>query len=108
MQSVNARQSFVSRGTHSFSTWNDKNYADCILQRYLGSNPNSRLEVVSALNFSNYTRYSFCIDVNHGVEKYNPKVYFGTVQSVTELWLFDNNSGLKSELRDQEKSGSCS
>ncbi len=106
MQSVEARQTYTSKGAYAFGIWNnesDKYASEPIL---LGNNPINALEVVSMLNISNLAQCMFHFNRNYSTGKYSPKVHLGTIQGISTGWLFDNNSGLKSELRDPQKSGS--
>ncbi len=69
----------------------------------LGSNPISKLEIVSSLNSFNLGRMMYHYNYTVCTQKYNLKVYFGTIQSVNESWNWDNNMGLSAD----QKSGSC-
>jgi len=99
---VKVRTSLTSRGIHGFSAWNYSGYSYTLGQINLGSNPLSKLEVASCLNLFNYASYSWWYSEDRAAAKYNPKVYFGTIQGVSKYWNLESNSGLKSG----QKSGS--
>ncbi len=104
------RTSTTSRGILTLSSWNNPDYTYSVGQLSLGTNPNSRLEVVSLLNFFNLGRWMYHFNYPVCPTKYNSKVYLGAVQSVAFQWNHDNNLGLKNGLGDLlggvEKSGS--
>ena len=55
----------------------------------MGSNPLSRIEVVSSLNIlSQANRMYMYYDQEMG-SKYSPKVYLGTLQSIAYWWNYD-------------------
>ena len=63
------------------------------MQLYLGYNPLSKLEVVSGLNVFNYASGSFAYNSADRTQKYTPKVYLGTLQSIANWWNHDNQNG---------------
>ena len=52
-----------------------------------GSNPLSRLEVVSLLNIPSQAHELYYYTSTSCPAKYNPKVYLGTLQSIAYWWL---------------------
>ncbi len=102
MGSVNIRTSHTSQGSLTFNPYNGDANQYAVSAINLGSNPLSKLEIVSSLNSFNIARWQY--HYNYGVctKKYNLKVYLGAVQSVAEAWQLDNNTGIKSD----QKSGS--
>ncbi|HBD06395.1 MAG TPA: hypothetical protein DCY93_03180 [Firmicutes bacterium] len=77
----------------------------------LGNNFIAKLEIVSSLNSFNISHHLYHFNYINCPEKYNPKVYFGTIQSVSFWWLYDNQTGQTNGLANQDgspqKSGSC-
>lgn len=100
------RTSCTSRAVHALAPWNNSTHTYSISQLYAGTNPLSKLEIASAINFFNYGMYSMWYNSSLCLPKYNLKLYLGTVQSLGYLWNYDANSGLKTELQDMQKSGS--
>ncbi len=89
------RYAFTSRGWVALSPWNDATFAYSILQIALGTNPISYLEVVSGLNAINLGTYTYHYNSNNRTQKYNPKVYIGTAQTLGIDWNFDQQTGIK-------------
>ncbi len=59
----------------------------------MGSNPLSRIEVVSSLNIlSQANRMYMYYDQEMG-SKYSPKVYLGTLQSIAYWWITQYQNG---------------
>ena len=56
---------------------------------YLGYNPLSKIEIVSGLNLFNYAPGSLAYNSGNRTQKYNPKVYIGTLQSTSKEWNYD-------------------
>ncbi len=106
MGNVNLRNAQTSRGMFALSPWIDGAYYSSVIQLLLGSNPLSKLEVVSALNSFNLGRWEYHFNQSVYPPKYNPKVYLSAVQSVGYAWNTDNNSGLSGEQKWLQKSGS--
>ncbi len=90
----------------ALSSWNDKNYTYTICAINLGSNPIGSLEIVSSLNSFNLARYQYHFNYPYCTQKYNPKVYFGTIQTTSTEWLYDNDPARKNLAQGSEKSGS--
>ena len=59
----------------------------CIL---LGSNPNSRLQVVSALNTVNISTQMYAYSPTNRTAKYYPKVYIGPSKTIGQLWIYED------------------
>ncbi len=59
----------------------------------LGSNPLSKVEIVSALNSFNLGHYQYHFNYPYCLSKYNPKVYLSAVQSVGSAWQMDTQNG---------------
>ncbi len=93
MGSVTIRNGLTSHGFLAFCAWIDSRYFGTILQMNLGSNPISKLEVVSALNSFNIAKNQYQSDYVDCAPKYNPKVYLGAVQSVVSGWNYDRQNG---------------
>ncbi len=92
MQSDEVRRVYTGRGFCGFSPWIHPNYAYSLVQLYLGSNPLSNIEIVSALNSFNIAYGIYYYFYGDRPEKYNPKLYFGTIQSVAKQWNFDQQN----------------
>ena len=84
-----ARYAFTSRGWVALSPWIEIVYAYSLLQLNLGSNPNSRLEVVSTLNTLNLSHEMLHYNYANSLERYYPKVYLGTSQTIARNWNMD-------------------
>ncbi|HBD06423.1 MAG TPA: hypothetical protein DCY93_03320, partial [Firmicutes bacterium] len=80
MGGASVRASFTSRGSHSFCPWNDSRYNYSVGQLLIGSNPISKLEVVSALNSFNLAIYQYHFNYTACPARYNPKVYLSAIQ----------------------------
>ncbi len=110
MGQVTNRNNLTSRGTIPLGAWINPNSTYMLLQLILGSNPSSKLEVVSALNSFNISDRMLQYYHASFYEKYNPKIYLGAVQSVAEKWNQDLQTGQTNGLPNldpgQEKSGS--
>ncbi len=106
MGKVTNRISLTSRGWISFGAWPQEVYTYSLLQINLGNNPNSRLEIVSSLNMLEIGRATYYYDYRYCTEKYNPKVYFGTIQSFVPDWNLDYQNSEKWASNGTEKSGS--
>ncbi len=55
----------------------------------LGYNPLSKIEIVSGLNLFSYAPGSLAYNSGNRTQKYNPKVYIGTLQSTSKEWNMD-------------------
>jgi len=110
MGKVTIRTGLTSQGFIALSPWKGDNSIYEYSAINLGNNPNSLIEIVSALNSFNLTWDQYHFNAYNCLSKYNPKVYIGAVQSVAFEWNFDNNSGLLNlpnlPLGDPQKSGS--
>ncbi len=110
MASVNIRTSQTSRGMFTVSPWLGDNSIYDFSALNLGNNFISSLEIVSALNAFNISRYQYHFNYYNCPQKYNPRVYLGAIQTASTYWLYDNNPGQKNSLGNlpgqAEKSGS--
>ncbi len=102
MGQVTIRTSLTSRGFCALSPWNGSGYEYSVLQIKLGSNPISKMEIVSLLNLSNTGFQMYHYNYVNCTKKYNPKVYLGAVQNVSKAWQVDLQNGTNSG----QKSGS--
>ncbi len=93
MGTVTTRNRLTSRGFCALSPWNGSGYEYSVLQIKLGSNPLSKIEIVSLLNLSNNGFQMYHYNYVNCTKKYNPKVYLGAVQSVTTAWQVDLQNG---------------
>ena len=59
-----------------------------------GSNPLSKLEVVSLLNIPSQAHEMYYYNTVSCPAKYNPKVYLGTTQTIAIQWNFDRQKGI--------------
>ena len=80
------RYDYTSRAFCALSPWNDATFAYSILQLKLGSNFISKLEVVSMLNIPSQAHQMYYYNTANRTQKYNPKVYLGTLQSTSVEW----------------------
>jgi len=99
MQLAYGRTSFTAQAKAGFGPWIHNNYKYSIGQINLGSNPNTKLEIVSVLNLRNLATDSFFYNTENSAVKYNPKVYISAIQTASKNWIYDNNSGLKTEKK---------
>ena len=83
------RYDYTAPGYCALSSWNDATYTYSILQLNLGSNPISKIEVVSTLNTLNLGRAMYYFYYKYRLPKYNIKVYIGTSQTIAIQWNFD-------------------
>ncbi len=111
METVTIRNSRTSRGYITLSSWNEEGgYIYTLGQIYLGSNPNSKLEIVSLLNFFNSGNLELFYDDRFCYQRYNPKLYLSAFQTVATNWNYEIQNGQKNDLGNllgkAEKSGS--
>lgn len=104
MESEEVRRGYTGRAFCAFSPWIEASKTYSILQLYLGNNPLSKLEVVSSLNSFNIADAMYHYNSYDRPLKYNPKVFFGTIQTVSIQWKDDLGTGSEK----YEKSGSYS
>ena len=88
------RYEYTASGRSTISPWNDATFAYSILQLYKGYNPLSKIEVVSSLNLFNQGRAMYYYNSADRTQKYNPKVYLGTVQTTATIWNYDYQQGI--------------
>ena len=89
------RYTFLGRGVIGLSPWSNPSEAYTLGQMYLGYNPLSKIEIVSGLNVFNYASGSLAYNSGNRTQKYNPKVYLGTVQTTATSWNYDSQTGIK-------------
>lgn len=106
MREVKLRRSFTSSGYLCFSPWNDERFIYSIVQINLGSNPLSNVEIVSTLNVLNLGAGMYGYNYADRPQKYNPKVFLGSIQGVAQSWFYDNQYPGSNTASDPEKSGS--
>ncbi len=58
-----------------------------------GSNPLSRIEVVSTLNTLNISKEMLHYNTQNCPPNYYPKVYLGTSQTTAQGWLYERING---------------
>ena len=78
-----------------FQTWTATGSEYTLLQLYLGSNPNSKLEVVSMLNIPSQAYNMYYHNLGDRIDKLNPKIYMGTLQTVARGWILQSNNTSK-------------
>ena len=88
------RYGFTSRGFAFLQSWNDASCAYSIMQLYMGSNFMANLEVVSSLNCLNISNYMYHYNTIYRTERYYPKLYLGTSQTIAAGWNGDTQSGI--------------
>ena len=84
-----ARYPYTAGAYIGLSSWSHDIYTYSIAQLNLGNNPLSRVEVVSSLNLFNQARYTYHYNYSNSPERYYPKVYLGTTQTVALGWIYD-------------------
>ena len=84
-----ARYNFTRRGWAFLQSWCVSKFEYSILQIALGSNPISKLEVVSAPNVLSYAVNSLFYSTKEDTAKYNPMVYLGTISATSSGWIYD-------------------
>ncbi len=111
MGKLTGRTSCTSKGFIALAPWfgDYSIYEHSVLN--LGTNPNSRLEVVSLINILNISSHLYSYDYNNRAAHFNPKVYMSTVQTSSINWIFDRQNGQTNGLPNlvpggYEKSGS--
>ena len=77
------------RGWAFLQSWCVSKFEYSILQIALGSNPISKLEVVSAPNVLSYAVNSLFYSTKEDTAKYNPMVYLGTISATSSGWIYD-------------------
>ncbi len=91
---VPTRYQVTNRGKLALATWNNRNYIYCLLQINKGNNPIGNLQVVSTLNTLNLSHEMLHYDYENSLERYYPKVYLGTTQTIAYAWNFDYQKGI--------------
>ncbi len=93
----------------SLNPWVNPDCTYVIIQLLMGSNSISKLEIVSALNSFNLAHEMYAYYCYTRTEKYNPKVYLGSVQTTSDDWNLDEQDPRKVDSKwaqKPEKSGS--
>ena len=67
-----------------------------------GTNPLSRIEVVSLLNILKIGKEMLHYNYQNCPTKYAPKVYLGTIQNITYNWLYDSQTYAGSIIKKPE------
>ncbi len=88
------RYEYTAGGFSSFQPWNETSCAYSILQLYKGYNPLSKIEVVSLLNLFNQAHQMYAYSPAYCTERYYPKVYIGTTQTIAKNWNYDRQTGI--------------
>ncbi len=65
-----------------------------MLQINMGSNFIGNLEVVSQLNLFNQARNMYAYNYQNSTSRYYPKVYLSTLQTLSNNWLYDRQTGI--------------
>ena len=58
----------------------------------LGYNPLSKIEIVSGLNVFNYASGSLAYNSENRTQKYNPRIYLSTPETIAFRWTFDRQT----------------
>ncbi len=106
MGDVKGITSETSRALYGLSPWNWGSYIYSVTQLNLGSDSISSLEIVSVLNSFNIGTNQYHYNQTNCTQRYNPKVYFGTIQTTAENWNFDYDSARENLQNGAQKSGS--
>ncbi len=88
------RYQVTARAKFNLSPWSEPQYSYSILQLENGNNPLSRLQVVSKLNILSQARYTYHYNSYNCPERYYPKVYIGTIQTIAKGWIYDLQKGI--------------
>ncbi len=99
-------KAYANRAYCTFSPWNLNSHMYTIQMINLGNNFISSLEIVSALNSLNLAFDQYHFNYGNCFQKYNPKVYLGTIQSAAYTWNYDKQNAEKWTQQGNEKSGS--
>ncbi len=99
---VPTRYQVTARSHLGFAPWEDKSYTYSILQIGNGSNSISKLEVVSQLNLLSQARYTYHYNSYNCPERYYPKVYIGTSQTIARNWNYDRQIYAGSDIKIPE------
>ena len=73
---------------------------------YLGYNPLSKIEIVSGLNVFNYAPGSLAYNSADRTQKYTPKVYLGTTQTIAITRIGQDIIPIEVKSNDNTKSKS--
>ncbi len=83
------RYTITDRGRHSLNPWSDSSLLYCVIVLNTGTNPLSRIEVVSLLNILKIGKEMLHYNYANSLERYYPKVYLGTSQTIARNWNMD-------------------
>ena len=92
------RYDYTAPGYCTISPWVNSSCTYSLLQLNLGSNPLSKLEVVSLLNIPSQGHAMYHYNSANRTQKYNPKVYLSTLQSVALQWNRDYQQGITLQI----------
>lgn len=110
MESEIRRKAYTARGFLSFAAYLGSSNPYELANINTGTNPLSRLEIVSAINSFNIAHEMHSYYYSTRPEKYNVKWYLGTIQSVATWWDLDQEDPKKVDEKwvggKVEKSGS--
>ena len=95
---VPTRYEVTNRGQLSISPWEDKGYVYSISQLQIRSNSIGNLQVVSGLNLSNQARQMYHFNHPYCTERYYPKVYIGTSQTIATEWFYEYKNFIETTL----------
>ena len=96
---VPTRYQVTNRGQLALATWNNRNYIYCLMQINKGNNPIGNLQVVSTLNTLNLSHEMLHYNYANSLERYYPKVYFGTNQTIALSWIIDAQNYAGSDIK---------
>ncbi len=86
---------FFARGHIGFSSWNISSEEYSIGMINKGNNPLTKIEVASMLNIANQTAEMLFYNQENCPEKYAPKVYFSTLQTIATNWIYNDEDSWK-------------
>ncbi len=95
MASVTIRRKYTSRGSFILSPYLKSTDSKGTLSILLRNNLISKLEIVSMLNLSNQAHLMYHLNYENCLDKYNPKVYLGTIQEIAFEWNYDGQNPTK-------------
>jgi len=106
MQSDKVRKAYTAPSFDIFSTWYSSQHTYSTLLINAGTNPMSKLEIVSLINTFNLAFEMFAYHNQNRTKRFYPKVYFGTVQTASTYWNYDVQGNENLDQTRGEKSGS--
>ncbi len=99
---VPTRYQVTARSKLSFSPWFESPYSYSILQLQIGDNPLSNLQVVSSLNTLSEASLRYHYNYQNCPSNYYPKLYLGTIQTISDRWLYDRQTYAGSDIKIPE------